>query len=268
MTNTAYSGSSHRTFQQALVHEMETNYGFLNSRRVLSMLAEDVQRLIEQFFPANDYLRPGWMVFTGTKATGSKAFPGQQATDLELVTIAWPVLIQEDMDWMASQPDTKPKRWELRQRRVVRIVEHGWQHPQGPVLLTQADLSLMLGLTTVEISQLLQDARKNTGKQLLTKGYFFDQGLRPTHKAQIVTLYEQGMDEATIAHTTQHSPTSVGHYLRDYARVKELAKRHFPSPQIQHLLGMRPSVVDAYLALLRSLRPEFFTTPDPAHFGS
>lgn len=268
MTNTAYSGSSHRTFQQALVHEMETNYGFLNSRRVLSMLAEDVQRLIEQFFPANDHLRPGWMVFTGTKATGTKAFPGQQATDLELVTIAWPLLIQADMDWMANQPDTKPKRWELLQRRVVRIVEHGWQHPEGPVLLTQADLSLMLGLTTVQISQLLQDARQNTGKQLLTKGYFFDQGLRPTHKAQIVTLYEQGMDEATIAHTTQHSPTSVGHYLRDYARVKELAKRHFPSPQIQHLLGMRPSVVDAYLALLRSLRPEFFTTADPAQIGS
>lgn len=268
MTNTAYSGSSHRTFQQALVHEMETNYGFLNSRRVLSMLAEDVQRLIEQFFPANDHLRPGWMVFTGTKATGSKAFPGQQATDLELVTIAWPVLIQEDMDWMATQPDTKPKRWQLLQRRVVRIIEHGWQHPDGPVLLTQADLSLILGLTTVEISQLLQDARQNTGKQLLTKGYFFDQGLRPTHKAQIVTLYEQGMDEATIAHTTQHSPTSVGRYLRDYARVKELAKRHFPSPQIQHLLGMRPSVVDAYLALLRSLRPEFFTVTDPAHIGS
>lgn len=268
MTNTAYSGSSHRTFQQALVHEMETNYGFLNSRRVLSMLAEDVQRLIEQFFPASDHLRPGWMVFTGTKATGPKAFPGQQATDLELVTIAWPVLIQADMEWMATQPDTKSKRWELLQRRVVRIVEHGWQHPEGPVLLTQADLSLMLGLTTVEISQLLQDARQNTGKQLLTKGYFFDQGLRPTHKAQIVTLYEQGMDEATIAHTTQHSPTSVGHYLRDYARVKELAKRHFPSPQIQHLLGMRPSVVDAYLALLRSLRPEFFTTPDPAQIGS
>jgi len=88
MTNTAYSGSSHHTFQQALVHEMEANFGFLNSRRVLSMLAHDVQRLIEQFFPANDHLRPGWMVFTGTKATGSKAFPGQQATDLELVTIA------------------------------------------------------------------------------------------------------------------------------------------------------------------------------------
>jgi len=135
------------------------------------------------------------------------------------------------MEWMASQPDTKQKRWGLLQHRVVRIVEHGWQHPQGPVLLTQADLSLMLGLTTVQISQLLQEARQNSGKQLLTKGSFFDQGLRPTHKTQIVTLYEQGMDEATIAHTTQYSPTSVGHYLRDYARVKELAKRHFPSPK-------------------------------------
>lgn len=268
MSTSAYSGSSHRTFQQALVHEIETNYGFLNSRRVLMMLAEDVQRLIESFFPANANLRPGGLVFTGTKATGSKAFPGQQATDLELVTIAWPLLIQDDLEWMATQPDTQPKRWELLQRRVVRIVEHGWQHPEGPVLLTQADLSLMLGLTTVQVSQLLQEARQKTGKELLTKGYFFDQGLRPTHKAQIVALYEGGVDEATIAHTTQHSPTSVGHYLRDYERVKELAKRHFSSSQIPYLLGMRPSVVDAYLDLLHSLRPEFFTTTDPEQIGS
>ncbi len=264
MSSAAYSGTLHRTFQQALIHEMETNYGFLNSKRMLGLLADDVQRLIEQFYPANDYLRSGWLVFTGTKATGSKAFPGQQAADLETVTIAWPLLTEEDLVWMATQPDTRPKRWELLKRRVVRILEYGWQHPDGPVLLSQADLSLMLGLTTVQISQLLQDARQETGKQLLTKGYFFDQGLSPTHKAQIVALYEQGMDEADIARTTQHSPTSVGHYLRDYARVKELAKRHFPPPQIQHLLGMRPSVVDAYLDLLRSLRPEFFTSADPA----
>lgn len=268
MSNTAYSGSSHRTFQQAFVHELETNYGLLSSRRVLMMLAEDVQRLIEQFFPVTEYLRPGWVVFTGTKATGSKAFPGQEATDLELVTIAWPLLTQDDLEWMATQPDTKAKRWELLQRRVVRLIEHGWHHPQGPVLLSQADLSLMLGLTTVQVSQLLQEARQFSGKELLTKGYFFDQGLRPTHKAEIVALYEGGMDEATIAHTTHHSPTSVGHYLRDYERVKELAKRRFPSSQIQHLLGMRPSVVDAYLALLRSLRPEFFPTPDSTHIGS
>jgi hypothetical protein len=232
------------------------------------MLAEDVQGLIEQFYPANAHVRPGWIVFTGTKATGPKAFPGQQATDLELVTIAWPLLTQDDLEWMATQPDTQPKRWELLQRRVIRLVEHGWQHPEGPVLLTQADLSLMLGLTTVQISQLLREVREQTGKELLTKGYFFDQGLRPTHKAQIVTLYEQGMDEATIARTTQHSPTSVGHYLRDYERVKELAKRHFPSCRIQHLLGMRPSVVDAYLDLLHILRPEFFTNPDPPQIGA
>lgn len=111
MSNAAYSGSRHRTFQQALVYEMETNYGFLNSRRVLLMLAQDVQRLIEQFFPANDHLGLGWVVFTGTKATRTKAFPGQTATDLELVTIGWPLLTQDDMEWMATQPDTQPKRW-------------------------------------------------------------------------------------------------------------------------------------------------------------
>lgn len=268
MSYTAYSGSRSRTFRQALVHEMETNYGFLNSKRVLMMLAEDVQRLVEEFFPAQDRLRPGWVVFTGTKAIGPKAFPGQQAADLKLVTIAWPLLTQEDLDWMATQPDTQAKRWELLQRRVVRLVEHGWHHPEGPVLLTQADLSLLLGLTTVHVSQLLQEARQQTGKEILTKGYFFDQGLQPTHKAEIVALYEAGMDEATIARSTRHSPTSVGHYLRDYQRVMELAKRNFASAQIQHLLGLRPSVVEAYLALLRSLHPELFTIAEPAHVGS
>ena len=84
---------------------------------------------------------------------------------------------------------------------MVRLLEHGWQHPDGPVLLTQADLSLLLGLTTVEVSTLLQAARQATGKPLLTKGYFFDQGMRPTHKAEIIALYERGMDEADIART-------------------------------------------------------------------
>lgn len=262
MSSQAYVGSGKRTFQSALIHELETNYGFLNSKRMLALLAEDIQQLVEHFYPRRDYLPNGWVVFAGTKATGPKAFPGQDASEQITVTIAWPLLLPEDITWMSTQPDTRAHRWELLQRRVVRLLEHGWQHPQGPVLLTQADLSLLLGLTTVEISTLLKDARQATGKPLLTKGYYFDQGYRPTHKAEIIALYERGMDEADIARTTSHSATSVGRYLRDYERVRELAKRNIPLTQISRLLGLQPSVVVAYLDLIRQYYPHLLPVPD------
>lgn len=268
MSNQAYVGTSKRTFQQAFAHEMEENYGFLKSKRMLTLLAEDVKALVEQFYPSTEHMRPGWMVFTGTKATETKAFPGQPAEALETVTLAWPVLTEQDLHWTATQPDTKLHRRKLLKQRLIRILEFGWNHAQGPVLLTQADLSLMLGPTTVEISQLLKETREETGKSLLTKGYFFDQGLRPTHKREIVTLYEQGMDEADIARATNHSPTSVGRYLRDYERVKELVKNSFPAQRITRLLDMQPSVVKAYLELLQLFHPDLCLSDNPSHLST
>lgn len=268
MSSQAYVGSSKRTFQQALVHELESNYGFLNSKRMLTFLAEDIQRLVEEFYPRPDYLSSGWVVFTGTKASGSKAFPGQEVSDQTSVTIAWPLLLPEDLTWMATQPDTQEQRRLLLQQRLVRLIEYGWQHPQGPVLLTQADLALLLGLTTVEVSAALTQARLATGKPLLTKGYFFDQGLRPTHKAEIIALYEQGLDEADIAHRTNHSLTSVGRYLRDYERVKELVKRNLSLPNIARLLGLQPSVATAYFELLQQHRPDLVANFSPTAIGT
>ena len=126
----------------------------------------------------------------------------------------------------------------------------------------------MLGLAVGEVSLLLQEVRRATGKPLLTKGYFFDQGLRPIHKAEIIALYEQGIDEADIARTTQHSPSSVGHYLRDYERVRSLVKHGTPHAQISHLLGLQPSVVSAYLDLIRQHSPHLLPDAQSAQSGT
>ena len=40
MSSQAYIGLSQRTFQQALIHRLETDYGLLGSRRVLDLLAQ------------------------------------------------------------------------------------------------------------------------------------------------------------------------------------------------------------------------------------
>ena len=260
MSQQTYVGTQQRTFQAAFLHEMESNYGFLKSRRMLNLLAEDVQRLINEFYPLPQYLRPGWMLFTGTKADGHKARPGQHACEFTSVTIAWPLLLPADIEWMTSHPDTTDQRRILLKQRLVRLIEHGYQHPQGPVLLTLSDLALFVGVSPALLSTLLNEARQSTGKPLLTKGYFFDQGMRPTHKAEIIALYEQGCDEAEIARRSHHDQSSVGRYLRDYERIKELVKLNIATARIPHLLDLQPSVVEAYLELLRLYRPILFNS--------
>ena len=259
MSGQAYVGTAKRTFQQAVLHLLESDYGLLGSRRMLMLLASDLQQLVEEFYPPPERLSSGWMVFTGTKASGSKPHPGQSAGDHELLTLAWPVLLPEDIQQLTTLPEGKERAKALQkwfQQRLIRIIEYGWQHPKGPALLTQADLGGMVGLKHEQVSLLLAEARRTTGKPLLTKGYYFDQGRHPTHKAEIIALYEAGLDEADIARQTSHAPASVGKYIRDYERVKLLLTHHTPVEHIGHLLQMQPSVIRAYLDLVYQYHPD------------
>lgn len=259
MSGQAFIGTLKRTFREALINLLENGYGLIGSERVLRLLADDVQLLVDEFHPPAERLRSGWMVFTGTKATGSRAHPGQAASDFELVTLPWPVLLPQDIQEMIAWPPGK-KRAQLRrewfQKRLVRIIEFGLLHEKGPVLLTLADLAAMLGLTTVDVSLLLKEARATTGKELMTKGYYFDQGMRPTHKAEIIALYESGKDESDIARQTNHAPTSVGKYIRDYERVKTLLAYGTSVEDTRVILEMQPGLFRAYMSLIEQNHPD------------
>jgi hypothetical protein len=261
MSTDQYIGVRERNFPQALIHLLEEQYGLLGSRRVLELMAQDVQALIEQFYPTPEHLSSGWMLFTGTRAQGGKAHPGQRAGDYELVTLAWPVLTAEDIQARIDQPDTEAQRQSWFQERLVRLIEYGWEQPDGAVLLTQADLALMLGLAEHQVSLLLAKARQASGKPLITKGYYFDQGSRPTHKEQVVGLYESGLDEAQVAQQCQHALQSVGHYLRDYERVKLLLAHRTPVERISRLIGLQPSVVAVYAKLVAKYHPDLLADP-------
>lgn len=258
-----YVGSSQRTFRQAVVHLLETQYGVLGSERVLSLLAQDVQTLAEEFYPQPDYLAAGWMVFTGTRASGKKAHPGQNGGDHELATLAWPVLLPEDLEELVEGGDQHRTNKAWWKKRIIRILEYGYQQAEGEVLLTVADLSSLLGISSQRVSDLLGELREETGKSLLTKGYYFDQGVKPTHKAEIIELYESGLDEAAIAVQSGHAQDSVGQYIRDYERVKLAVKHKMPIEQIPAMIGMQPGLTKSYLKLIAKYHPNLFVEPTP-----
>ena len=106
------------------------------------------------------------------------------------------------------------------------------------------------------------------GKPLPTMGYYFDQGMRPTHKGEIIALYEQGLDEAEIAFRAQHAQSSVGRYIGDYERVKLALKRQIQPDDIAQMTGLQPSVVRAYVELVYKYHPDLQQVPALNHLGT
>ena len=97
---------------------------------------------------------------------------------------------------------------------------------------------------------------------MLTKGYFFDQGMRPSHKEEIIALYEAGLDEAEVARRSNHDQQSVGQYIRDYERVKKMLAQQIAVDLIPQLIGLQPNVVNAYADMAWQNHPDKFQPPD------
>ena len=87
-------------------------------------------------------------------------------------------------------------------------------------------------------------------------------------KAEIIGLYEQGMDEADIARQSNHAQSSVGRYLRDYERVKLLLRHAIPIERIGLLSVLQPTIVNAYVKLIEQYQPDLLPTSDLVPDGS
>lgn len=91
---------------------------------------------------------------------------------------------------------------------------------------------------------------------LPTKGMILDQGSKPTHKASILNLYEQGYPEVDIARLTNHTLESVGRYIKNYKRVKLMLEKGFNLMEMVRVTGMGRSTIIQYRDLVYLYHPK------------
>lgn len=253
-----YVSIGKRTFESALVHLLETEYGLLGGRRILQVLAEDVAALVAEFYPSTERAASGTLIWTCTADEGRKAQPGKRAEDYRTVTVRLPLITPAEVqDRLEQRPAATKERDTQRAARLVQAAAE-----QGG-LLTIAELSVILNKGYEATRTCLQDWMAKTGEVLPLKGYQMDQGSSPTHKTQIVRLYEQGLEPPDVARESGHNLKSVESYLKDYERVKLLVQRGLSVPEISHLIGRGQSVVLEYVEIIREHHPELLKSADP-----
>ncbi|HUX75331.1 MAG TPA: DUF1670 domain-containing protein [Anaerolineae bacterium] len=259
MSPNPYYTATQRTFRQAIIHLLENEYKLVGSHRVIQMIADDIADLHAEYYRDATLVPPGHVVWRGTLDEGHKPPAGRRAEDEPTVTAVLSLITAEDIAELAQGcPKGKHARtWahERDVRRVVRLVKAGIASSTGRLLLSLADLSLLINRSIGTVQRCILDHFEQTGELLPIKGYVLDQGSSPTHKGVILRLYEQGVAPPDVARITDHSLEAVDRYIKDYERVKVLLGKGLSVTEISHAIGRGPRTVLQYHEIALEFHP-------------
>jgi len=92
-----YASIEKRSFRAAFMYLLETEYNLLFSRRILNILAEDVEELVAKFYPKTERVSSGQLIWTCTGDDGQKAQPGKPVESYKTTTVVLPLIEPKDM---------------------------------------------------------------------------------------------------------------------------------------------------------------------------
>jgi len=258
-----YASIEKRSFQSALQHLLETEYGLLGGGRILALLVEDVQTLVNEFYPTTERATSGDLLWACTANEGKKAEVGKPTEAYQPIMVRLPLVVVEELH-SRTQPQPTPPAQKTsaaqarEQQRLVRLVKAAAE--QGG-LLTLAELSVILNRSYEAVRKMVRGWEAEHAELLPMKGYIMDQGSSPTHKGAIIRLSEKGLEPPDIARETKHSLKSVTRYLKDYERVRMLLHRGSSPEEISTLIGRGLKVVLEYVQIAQEYHPELFPAP-------
>lgn len=257
-TRDRYESINKRNFHQAIVNLLENEYKILGSRKVLEMLADDIENLQREYYPGQSQVRIGEIVFRTTKDDGQRQSYGKKVEDYRTTTVVLPLITEQDVErriyFKKGDRNSNYKHRESRDiEMMVRLLKSA--KSQGG-LLSGAELSVLMNRSLSTIRKYLDAYIEKTGEILPLKGYVLDQGSLPTHKGIIISLYEQGISPADIVLKTGHSQDAVDRYIKNYEQVKKLIRKGMDEISIKEITRRSLKVVREYIKLYKDLNPE------------
>jgi hypothetical protein len=260
-TRDRYESINKRNFRTAIINLLENEYKILGSRKIIEMLADDLEDLHREYYPKQEQVGFGEIVFTTTKDDGQRQSYGKKTEDYASVTVVLPLITKEDVErriyYKKGDRNSNYKHREARDiETMVRLLKSAKQ--QGG-LLSGAELSMLMNRSLTSIRKYLDAYTRKTKEILPLKGYVLDQGSLPTHKGIIISLYEQGISPADIILKTGHSAEAVDRYIKHYEQIKKLISKGMDETAINEITSRSMKVVREYVKLYKDLNPEKVT---------
>jgi hypothetical protein len=121
--------------------------------------------------------------------------------------------------------------------------------------LSGAEISVLINRSLTTIGRYMTKYHETHQDILPTKGMMLDQGSKPTHKASIIDLHEQGYPEPDIARLTNHTIESTSRHIKSYKNIKLLMEKGFTVINMVRITGLGRSTVVQYRDLVQRYHP-------------
>lgn len=242
-----------KTFENSLKHLFLTEYGFLGGDRVMSMIVKDIMNLIDEYYIPAERLKVGQIIWPGISIDERGVFK-KKIEDYKIKPVVLNLITQEDMYDFARGIDKK----ELDKKRAVKLLNEAFE--KG-VLLTYADVSLLLNKAQTAIGKHIREYEKQTKTLVPCRGVYHDVGKKMSHKG--IINRKRIEDKATISRIseeTHHSPESVTRYIAELGKVKLAMERGLSNQEICYITDIRPYVFKQYKEIIKEHYPEIFET--------
>ena len=257
-TRDRYESINKRNFRSAIINLLENEYKIMGSRKILQILADDIEDLHREYYPKQEQVSFGEIVFITTKDDGQRQSYGKKTEDYGTVTVVLPLITKEDVErriyYKKGDRNSNYRHRESRDiETMVRLLKSA--KSQGG-LLSGAELSTLMNRSLSTIRKYLDAYTEKTKEILPLKGYVLDQGSLPTHKGIIISLYEQGISPSDIVLKSGHSQDAVDRYIKHYEQIRKLIRKEMKEEAIKEITGRSMKVVREYIKLYKDLNPE------------
>lgn len=251
-----YESIPKRSYFNSIVKLLEEEYKIVGSKKVIMMIAEDIEQLHKEYYPDIEKHTLGEIVWQTTASTEKKPSYGKKAEDYKVKTVILPLVTTEDIEQRIKSFYGKESYKKQQERDIsvmARLTKSAYE--QGGIL-SGAELSVLLNRSLTTIGRYIRIYHEGNKDILPTKGMILDQGSKPTHKSSIINLYEQGYPEVDIARLTNHTIESVGRYIKSYKNIKLLIEKKFNLMEMVRISGMGRGTIIQYKELIGLYHPE------------
>lgn len=243
-----YSPAAEKSFEAALKRLIKAEFPRLGGEKVIGLFIEELMALMEGHHLTSDRVGVGRLLWYAV-AVDDPPYRHKRMSDTRMVPALLSLVTPEDIALRRCGEEGRRQR---AKRVATRLLEEAFE--QGGVLAL-ADLSLITGLSTGYLSDLVCEWEEEHQVVLPRRGTVHDMGPSVSHKAVICRkAVSEGKQTPEIAKETHHSEASVDRYLLDLERVAYAMLKHDMSlREISFTTQMSEGLVGQYMDLAKEL---------------
>ena len=207
-----YGPMQYKCFAGALEAFFAQECPAIGGLRTRQVLVQEVQTMVEQFYPATSHLRAGQIQWA-TVAADERASYGKSMQQTRLTSVTLDLVRPEDIRELAEGKYLR----DLKREATARLFTQAYEQ-QG--CLTHAEVAVLLKISPATVGKYVHQWEHDHDQLLPRRGTIHDMGPTLTHKREIVfKLFHEGKSVEQVCRETSHSPEAVHRYITGFKQV-------------------------------------------------